>query len=107
MVLPGLTTKLRFRVPRGVRCKIRVPPIPRDNYFFRETWTDESDETVFERCSYCGRTKRASKQSRVVPPGRYTIEVRDASGAMAKSTIVVSEQPGSKRVFDLPLPGSR
>ena len=106
-VLTGRTTKLRFDVAEGVSRRFRIGPFPANWYLLRETWRNASGRLVFEGGGSWDRSEKPSEFTRAILPGRYTVTMRDGSGATSTARFVVDELPGWDKVFELPLPGAQ
>lgn len=103
-VQSGRETKVRFEVPAGIPVKLRYPPIPKDNYVLDIVWRDGSGALVFEsRGGFWDQSEEAQVLTQLMPPGAYTLELSDSSGATETIQVVVPARP-DERSYDLPLP---
>lgn len=99
-IASGDETRIRLVVPDCVPVVLRWPPIERDSYMLHEVWRDASGAIAYER-SGTGRVQESYTLTRRMPPGRYTLEVRDAAGASATIEVVATDPPDGT-VFEIP-----
>ena len=106
-IAAGRATKVVFAPHGEVRCIVRVPPIPASDYWLRQTWRNAAGELVYENPgSLWGRSTKPYDLYGAIVPGRYTIEVRDASGRTATTTADIRDADPPV-VVELPLPVHR
>ena len=100
-VISGRMSRIRFEIPYGVPVKLRYPPVARDRYELRTVWRNGTGQVVYESGGMWDRREESRIVTHLISPGRYSVEISDASGAKATIEVVASDPP-NETVYDLP-----
>ena len=105
-VRSGETTEARLVVPEGVRFRLRVPSAASSHRGWRHVWRDDQGTTLRMWTVESENRVEDLECWRCAPPGRYTLEVRDAGGRSATTafTLRAADPP---ILVDAPVPAAK
>jgi len=103
-VRDGETTTVLQTLESGVTRKVRTPPVPTDGVYLARNWMD-GEGNVLARCGWgVKRREVESPSTRLLLPGSYRVVITARDGRSAETSFVVTDEPESDEVIDLPSP---
>lgn len=104
IVRSGESTVLEYRVGQAVRRMVRMPRVPVDYLMLTQTWMNADGRTVARLGWGVQRREADTPFEWLIVPGSYRVTVEALDGRKAETTFVVTEDPESEEVIELPSP---
>jgi RNA polymerase sigma-70 factor (ECF subfamily) len=104
VVRSGESTVLVYPVGQAVRRMVRMPRVPVDYLVLKQTWMNADGRTVARVGWGVQRREADTPFEWLIVPGSYRVTVEALDGRKAETTFVVTEDPESEEVIELPSP---